>query len=78
MPKTTTIYNDNAASHSLSTKGLRYIQIRENAVLEEVQKGHIGVKHIAGELNNSDLFTKEDKDVQHYVTIVNHIMETIL
>ena len=81
MPKPTTIYNNNAAcfawSHSLSTKGLRHFQIRENAVREEVQKGHIEVKHIAGELNNSDLFTKEDKDVQHYVTIINHSMETI-
>ena len=49
MPKPTTIYNDNAAcvawSHSVSTKGLRHIQIRENAVREEVQKGHIEVKH---------------------------------
>ena len=81
MPNPTTIYNDNAAcvawSHSMSTKGLRHIQIRENAVREEVQNGNIVIRHIAGKLNCSDLFTKEDKDVQHYVLIVSHIMETI-
>ncbi len=81
MPGATTIYNDNAAcvawSHSLSTKGLRHIQIRENAVREGVQAGQIQVKHIEGKLNISDLFTKEDKDVQHYQLIVSHIMEPI-
>ena len=44
---------------------------------EEVQAGHICVKHIAGELNVSDLFTEEDKDVQHFIQIVNHMMEMI-
>ena len=44
---------------------------------EEVQNGNIIVKHIAGKLNLSDLFTKEDKDVQHYVLIVSYMMETI-
>ena len=63
MPHPTTIYNDNAAcvqwSHSLSTKGLRHIQIRENAVRESIQRGFINVEHIKGELNLSDLFTKD-------------------
>ena len=81
MPGPTTIYNDNAAcvawSHSLSTKGLRHIQIRENAVRESVQSGHIEVKHIAGILNISDIFTKEDKDTQHYQLIVGYIVEPI-
>ena len=64
------IHNDNAAcvqwSHNMSTKGIRYIQIRENAVREQVQNDFIDVKHIAGRLNNSDIFTKEDKDVAHF------------
>ena len=81
MPGPTTIYNDNAAcvawSHSLSTKGLRHIQIRENAVREEVQAGRILVKHIAGILNISDLFTKEDKDVQHFLRIVHYILDSV-
>ena len=82
MPNPTTIYNDNTAcvawSHSMSTKGLRHIQIRENAVRERVQAGYIEVKHIGGDLNTSDLFTKEDKDVQHYLTMVHHIMESVV
>jgi hypothetical protein len=64
------IHNDNAAcvqwSHNMTTKGIRYIQIRENAVREQVQKEFIEVQHIAGRLNNSDIFTKEDKDVPHF------------
>ena len=81
MPNPTTIYNDNAAcvawSHSLSTKGLRHIQIRENAVQERVQAGYINVRHIGGDINLSDLFTKEDKDTQHFQRIVNEIMESV-
>ena len=42
MPSTTKVYNDNTAcvtwSKSMTTKGLRHIQIRENAVRESVQK----------------------------------------
>ena len=64
------IHNDNAAcvqwSHNMTTKGIRYIQIRENAVREQVQAKFIEVEHVAGKLNNSDIFTKEDKDVAHF------------
>ena len=60
------------------TKGLCHIQIRENAVRERVQSGHIEVKHIGGDINTSDLFTKDDKDTPHYITIVNHIMESVI
>ena len=67
------IRNDNAAavqwSHNMSTKGLRYIQIRENAVREQVQTGLITVEHIDGKANLADLFTKEDKDITHYQDI---------
>ena len=66
-----TIYNDNQAtvqwSHNMTTKGLRYIQIRENAVREQVQAQLIQVKHIGGIHNSSDIFTKEDKDITHYL-----------
>ena len=50
----------------MTTKGIRYIQIHENAVREQVQNNFIEVQHIAGRLNNSDIFTKEDKDVTHF------------
>ena len=65
-----TIYNDNAAavqwSHNMTTKGLRYVQIRENAVRESIQDEIIDVEHIGGKLNPSDIFTKEDKDIEHF------------
>ena len=64
------IHNDNTAavqwSHNMTTKGLRYIQIRENAVRECLQTNLIDVQHIGGKLNPSDIFTKEDKDVEHF------------
>ena len=51
----------------MTTKGLRYIQIRENAVREQVQADFITVKHIGGKHNSADIFTKEDKDITHYL-----------
>ena len=78
MPSPTTVYNDNSAcvnwSKNTSTKGLRHIQIRENAVRESCINGFIVVKHISGKVNLSDMFTKEDKDVQHFVTLRDHIV----
>lgn len=74
-----TIYNDNAAcvawSHNMTTKGLRYIQIRENAVREAVQNKIVTIKHIGGKDNISDLFTKEDKDTAHFTAIRNILVE---
>ena len=65
------IHNDAAAavqwSHNMTTKGLRHIQIRENAVRESIQSGLIDVKHITSKLNPSDMFRKEDKDVNHFI-----------
>ena len=73
MKSPTMIYNDNAAcvawSRNSTTKGLRHIQIRENAVRESVQSNFIQVEHIKGKLNLSDMFTKEDKDTLHFLTI---------
>jgi hypothetical protein len=78
MPSPTTVYNDNSAcvnwSKNTSTKGLRHIQIRENAVRESCVNGFIEVKHIPGKLNLSDMFTKEDKDVPHFLMIRDHIL----
>ena len=78
MPSPTIVYNDNSAcvqwSVNLTTKGLRHIQIQENAVRESVQNGFTKVQHIAGKLNLSGLFTKEDKDTSHFLQIRNFIM----
>ena len=75
MPRPINVYNDNAAcvqwAVNLTSKGLRHIQMRENAVRESVQNKFVTIKHIKGQVNLSDLFTKEDKDVGHFIAIRN-------
>ena len=63
------------------TKGLQHIQIRENEVRESCVYGFIScvygfieVEHISGKLNLSDMFTKEDKDVQPSITLRDNIV----
>ena len=72
------ILNDNAAavqwSHNMTSKGLRYIQMRENAVREQVQAKFIDVNHIEGRLNPSDIFTKEDRDVSHFTACTDVLL----
>ena len=59
------VYNDNNAcvcwSKSHTTKGLRHITIRENAICESVNNRFIKILHIEGQRNIADLFTKEMK-----------------
>jgi hypothetical protein len=78
MPLPTTVYNDNSAcvnwSRNMTTKGLRHIQIRENAVRESYQKGFLVVEHCPGKLNLSDMFTKEEKDLHHFLGIRDVVM----
>jgi hypothetical protein len=78
MLQPNTIYNDNNAcvqwSRNSTTKGLRHVQIRENAIRESVQNGFVCIKHIAGKVNMSDLFTKEDKDDTHFISICDHLL----
>ena len=77
-PSATILHNDNAAcvqwSRNMTTKGLRHVQIRENAVRESVIAENVNIQHIAGEINLSDLFTKEDRDQRHFLTLRDVIM----
>ena len=67
MPKQKpiTVFNDNMAcvywSKATTTKGLRHITIRENAIREAMQQNIVNVKHIAGNVNLANIFTKEIK-----------------
>ena len=66
LSQPTAIYNDNQGavnwSNSSSTKGMRHVNIRENAVREAIHVFHeISVSHIPGLCNPSDIFTKEFK-----------------
>uniref|UniRef100_A0A7S2DXU3 Uncharacterized protein n=1 Tax=Helicotheca tamesis TaxID=374047 RepID=A0A7S2DXU3_9STRA len=58
----------------MTTKGLRHVQMRENAVRESVQSGFATIKHINGKSNLSDIFTKEDRDTTHYLTVRGQLM----
>ena len=75
------IYNDNQSSinwaHSMTTKGLRHLQIRENAVREEVQTNFARVKHVSGKVNLSDILTKEDKYKSHYITPQDRLISNL-
>ena len=73
LNKTTHIYNDSMAcvhwSKNRTTRSIRHIQLRENAVREAVQSGIISVLHVPGTSNPSDILTKEDRDTAHYVSL---------
>jgi hypothetical protein len=61
----TLIYNDNRGavewSHSFSTKGMRHLNIRENAIREAQQLAEVSIAHIPGTCKPTDIFTKEFK-----------------
>jgi hypothetical protein len=78
MPATNIIYNDNQACVNWlkrgTTKGFRHIQMKENRVRENVASSFVRVIHIDGKTNLADLFTKEMKDVGHFVTLRDLMM----
>jgi hypothetical protein len=78
MPTTSTIYNDNKAciqwSKSTTTKGLRHIQMKENCIRENIHSNFISFAHVDGKANIADIFTKEMKDVAHFVELRNLFM----
>ncbi len=78
MPSTTTVYNDNMAcvnwSKCTTTKGLRHIQMKENRVRESILSNFVIIKHIDGKVNLADIFTKEMKDINHFVELRDLIM----
>eukprot|EP00957_Ditylum_brightwellii_P205666 15344889-Ditylum_brightwellii.AAC.2 len=53
----------------MTSKGLRHIQMREKAIQECVQTGFATINHIGGKLNPADIFTKEDKHKEHFLTL---------
>ena len=60
--------------HNLANKGLRHFQIRKNSVRKEVHKNAILLKYIVGASNISDMFTKADKFLKHYLDIQDSCM----
>ena len=61
----------------MTTKGLRHVQICENAIRECIDSNLVSVKHISAEENLADLFTKEQKDSSRLVKIRDIMMSVI-
>ena len=68
--KCTLVYNDNEAcvawSHSVTNKGTKHLNLRENSVREAHSFNEVNVLHIPGVINPSDIYTKEIKDDAHF------------
>ncbi len=43
--------------------------MRENHVRENIASNFVTIQHVSGKLNLADLFTKEMKDVGHFVEL---------
>jgi hypothetical protein len=56
----TPLYNDNRGavewSNSFSTKGMRHLNIRENAVREAQLMQEVFISHISGTCNSADIY----------------------
>jgi hypothetical protein len=78
MPNTNVIYNDNRAcvlwSKTTTSKGLRHIQMRENRVRENVTSKFVTILHVDGKHNIADIFTKEMREITHFVELRNLFM----
>ena len=48
--------------------------MRDNSIRENQQAGFINVQHCDGKRNLSDMFTKEDKDIGHYLDTRDHVV----
>lgn len=72
------IFNDSMAcvqwTKNKTTRSIRHIQLHDNGVREEVAKGNIYIQHISGSENVADIFTKEDKDPNHFKEIRDKIL----
>ena len=72
------IYNDNQGavhwSKGTTTKKMKWIDLRENVVRENVLNKTISVTHIPGANNLSDIFTEEFRDVSRFLELRNSFM----
>eukprot|EP00957_Ditylum_brightwellii_P133265 10161963-Ditylum_brightwellii.AAC.1 len=73
MGQTTRIFNGNQVcvnwAKNMTSKGLCHIQMQENAIKEAVQTGFASIEHVNEKINLSNIFTEEDKDRAHFLTL---------
>jgi len=48
--------------------------MKENRVRENISSAFVKIVHIDGKINLADFFTKEMKDINHFVTLRNLMM----
>ena len=53
---------------------MRWVDLQENLVRENIQNNNISVSHIPGKMNLADLFTKEFRDVNLFLSLRNSFM----
>ena len=56
---------------------MKWIDLRENFVRENVINGTVSVRHIPGKNNTSDMFTKEFRDSTHYMNCRDSFMQDL-
>ena len=74
----TRLYNDNQGtvdwSKTTSTKGMRHINLKDCAVWDSIQANEVDICHIPGDINPSDIFTKEMRGGAHFRTLRDSFM----
>ena len=72
------IKNDNQGavqwSKGTTTKKMRWIDLRENLVRENIHNKITSVTHISGKINLSDIFTKEFCDTSYFLHLRDSFM----
>ena len=72
------LYNDNRGtvdwSKGTSTKRMRHINLKDCAVRDSIQAKEVDICHIPGDVNPSDIFTKEMRDATHFYTLRDSFM----
>ena len=75
------IYNNNQSrinwAHIMTTKGLRHLQMFDNALHEAVKTNFVRIEYVSGKVNLSDILTKENKYKAHYITIRDRLMSNL-
>ena len=74
------ILNDNQSAiqwtKGTTTNKMRWVDLRENLVRENVENKNITVNHIPGKYNLSDIFTKEFRESTQFLKLRNLFMIT--
>ena len=58
----------------LIPKVIRHVNIQDSAVRDSIGLNEIKLQHIDGKLNPTDLFTKEIRDISHFLTLRNLVV----